>query len=716
MKIRNIVLASYLLAASLVPLPASAAAVCQNGICTETFEFTGSYQTWQVPSGVSKISFKVYGASGGRGGAGGEVRGELTSLPSTLYIYVGGQGTEGANAAGGFNGGGATTGNRGNEGSGGGASDIRFGTSLSNRVVVAGGGGGSGGYAGAPGGMGGGLIAEAGGSGQGGGGGGGTQTSGGSAGYSNGGSPATSGSFGVGGTGGFSWNAGGGGGGGGWYGGGGGGPDDNSCCSDGGGGGGGSSYARSDITLNVQHQAGVNTGNGRIEISYQIPITLISFTGEQIDSTLARFEIVMSADIAGLTNEDFVVSLNPCQISTIEVTGTTALISLTGCEHGELKLTLKSGAIGVAPSSDVSVTIDFDKQAPTFAWGEVGQAIATRDLTVSYSITEALLNQEFLDLGECSGEIVEGQLLLSECPEGANTVTLGANKLVDQWGNSGPAEPASFYFLVDLTAPDGVWTEVEITKSENFRYQTILQISEVTNFDPVSVIFTSDVVCTSGFEETEGGWLYYADCSHASGNWTLPALALSDGVGNLGPTQERIALFSNPIPPAPEPEQPQEVPAESPQQPPTNDPQPQPEQTPPANSGSTPDQLVPAPTPVNEVEPSLPVVDQPAVEPILELPPVFVIENPPLLDSLPQQPEAQGIAESTTDAGVENIPSEQISEPLVVDEVETYQSEEATEPILIEESKPVSQPPYLLFGLAGVVLLAGLVGIRFIGR
>lgn len=704
MKIRNIVLASYLLAAPLVPLPASAAAVCENGICTETFEFTGSYQTWQVPSGVSKISFKVYGASGGRGGAGGEVRGELTSLPSTLYIYVGGQGTEGANAPGGFNGGGATTGNRGNEGSGGGASDIRFGTSLSNRVVVAGGGGGSGGYAGAPGGMGGSLIAEAGGSGQGGGGGGGTQTSGGSAGYSNGGSPATSGSFGVGGTGGFSWNAGGGGGGGGWYGGGGGGPDDNSCCSDGGGGGGGSSYARSDITLNVQHQAGVNTGNGRIEISYQIPITLISFTGEQIDSAQASFELVMSANITGLTTDDFVISQISCQISTLDINGTKAVLSLTGCEHGALQVTLKSGAIGAAPPSDVTAIIVFDKQAPTFEWGEVEPEIATANLAVSFSISEVLLSPEFLDFGNCIGEIVAGQLLLSDCPEGEHTITLRANQLVDQWGNAGPKEPSSFYFLVDLTLPDGVWTEVEITQSENFRYQTILQISELTNFDPASVTFTSDENCVSGFEEAESGWLYYADCSYASGNWTLPALSFSDAVGNLGPAEERIALFSNPIPPAPKPDQTQEVPVESPQPTPSSDPQPQPEQAPPVSSGSSTDESFQETAPVEELEP------------IVELPPVFVIENPPLLDPLPLQPITEDITESNTGLTGENLPTEQVSEPDGVEESALSQSQEATQPVLNEKTEPSSQPPYLLFALAGAVVLVGLLGIRFIGR
>jgi hypothetical protein len=703
MKIRNLALASFLLAAFLVPLPASAA-VCENGICTENFQYTGSSQTWQVPGGVSRISFKIYGASGGRGGAGGEVRGELTSLPSVLNIYVGGQGTEGANAPGGYNGGGATTGNRGNEGSGGGASDIRFGTALSDRVVVAGGGGGSGGYAGAPGGMGGGLVAEAGGSGQGGGGSGGNQTAGGSAGYSNGGSPATSGFFGGGGSGGFSWNAGGGGGGGGWYGGGGGGPDDNSCCSDGGGGGGGSSYARSDITLNVQHQPGVNIGHGRIEISYQFPITLVSFTGEQIDHTLARFALVMSANISGLTSEDFLVSPTTCLLEGIAVTGASAEISLTNCPHGLVELTLKSASIGAAPVSAVSAAIDFDRQAPTLVWGEVAPAIASAELAVGFSLTEVTLTAQLLETGECSASVTEQQLLLSNCPEGENVITLPANQLVDQWGNAGPAQPQSFYFLVDLTAPDGTWTAVEITQSENYRYQTVLQLSESFEFDPSSVTFTADAECVTGFEQTDIGWQFFADCPYASGNWTLPAQSLEDALGNIGPLQERIALFSNPAPLAP-------VPAQT--QPPVavEQPSPQPEPSGSSSGDSTPNQPAADAAPVEVVTPS-PVLEDPVVVPEVEVPPVFVIENPPLLDPLPQVVQPSAPNRPISEQNNENL----AVEPEFSVEEEIIFPQPATEPILLEEQPASAEPPYLLFALVGLVLLAGLVGVRVIGR
>jgi hypothetical protein len=239
---------------------------------SNSFGYTGSEQSMIFPS-ASAIQYDLYAGSASRGGNGGRTYGTLTdgqiAPGTTVYIYVGGSGPQGAGASGGFNGGGNAGGSRGNEGAGGGATDMRTGSNdLSNRILVAGGAGGGGGYSGASGGGGGGSTAPNGGSGQGGGGGGGTPTVGGSGGASNGGSDSTPGTFGVGGTGGTTSNAGGGGGGGGWYGGGGGGSDSDSCCSDGGGGGGGSSYADPAYTSNATLETNVRAGNGQLTLSY----------------------------------------------------------------------------------------------------------------------------------------------------------------------------------------------------------------------------------------------------------------------------------------------------------------------------------------------------------------------------------------------------------------------------------------------------------------
>ena len=253
-------------------------------MATETFTYTGSQQTFDVPSGVSQVTIRCYGAGGGAGhnfnaadepgGTGGY--GETTISVSggeTLYVYVGEQGvsaTSSSRGAGGWNGGAAGGGNgNAHGGGGGGASDVRQGgTSLSDRVAVGGGGGGGGGAFGSDNSTGGGNGGGSSGSdGQedsfefeyGSAGSGGTQSSGGSGGSAgDAGSNGGSGSFGSGGGGGGGDTYTGGGGGGGYYGGGGGGSGGNTA----GGGGGGSGFGD---TLN---RGGGNSGDGLVKIEY----------------------------------------------------------------------------------------------------------------------------------------------------------------------------------------------------------------------------------------------------------------------------------------------------------------------------------------------------------------------------------------------------------------------------------------------------------------
>lgn len=247
---------------------------------TATFNYTGSYQSWQVPAGVTAVSVDSRGAAGGpgnytSGGLGGRIQTTISVTPGeTLYVYVGGQG---GLPGGGFNGfayggtldcnpycGGASA------GGGGGASDIRRGgTALTNRVVVAGGGGGGGSYGSAQnGGAGGGTTGGSGVGGQSAGGGGGTQSAGGVAG-AGGNDNGVAGALGNGGPGGNGYT-GGGGGGGGYYGGGGSGGGTYSGSSYAGGGGGGSSYSSG---TNTSHTQGFQSGNGSIVLTYTIPGT-----------------------------------------------------------------------------------------------------------------------------------------------------------------------------------------------------------------------------------------------------------------------------------------------------------------------------------------------------------------------------------------------------------------------------------------------------------
>ncbi len=257
-----------------------------TGSNSQTFDYTGSYQTFTVPAGVYSINIDAYGAegiglNGYAPGQGGRARGDISVVPGQVfYVYTGGNSL--------FNGGGSGKGGA----NGGDGSDVRFGgTAISNRIIVAGGGGGAGGdnwgcfsgngdggggtagsnYVGGGGGSGysfcganGGNTGGSSGSAyHGGGGGGGGLTSGGAGAIATGSSAASPGILGYGGASNNASSCGAtGGGGGGYYGGGG--AAGTNCGA--GQGGGGSSWTGT--LANPYFAPGVKTGNGQVVISW----------------------------------------------------------------------------------------------------------------------------------------------------------------------------------------------------------------------------------------------------------------------------------------------------------------------------------------------------------------------------------------------------------------------------------------------------------------
>lgn len=246
------------------------------------FDYTGSIQTWTVPSGVTKIFVDVVGAQGGSagtniGGRGGKVSAVLTVTPGdVLQITVGGQPTTNIAVYGFAGNGGRSTIYGTIARAGGGLSAISTSAPVNqaNALLIAGGGGGTptSGFAG-NGGAGGGINGSSitlqyGGVSTGGGGG--SQVSGGVAGSildgnSTNPTPGTAINGGAGGiVGGFSagWN-GGGGGGAGYFGGGGGAGGGNAQ----GSGGGGSSWTHASCQQ-VSNVPNFNSGHGRVLIYY----------------------------------------------------------------------------------------------------------------------------------------------------------------------------------------------------------------------------------------------------------------------------------------------------------------------------------------------------------------------------------------------------------------------------------------------------------------
>lgn len=727
-KILSSLFIALLPAALAVPLAATAA-TCVGSECELVLDYTGSAVVFSPPEGAQNLRFEIYGASGGRGAAGGKVTGTLTQIPESITILVGGVGRMGAGAQGGFNGGGGSGGNSGTEGSGGGATDLRLGAGLDTRIAVAGGGGGGGGEAGGSGGQGGDTFGGQGVSGQGSGGGGGTPDRGGTAGASNGGfSGATAGSFGNGGRGGYSSFAGGGGGGGGWYGGGGGGSDDNTCCSDGGGGGGGSSYTSIQHVSSVSHQAGANWGDGRVILRYTALPTITQFELQQLDGQTASFQLTGSVDLVGLTAADFSLLGTGCELGDITITGTSATGEILGCESGEISLTLAALAFGEGsqgPAQAETVSLNFDATGPTFTFDSEPEKTSASAVSIPYSVSDelVLVADNFVFSGCQELTITASELLLTGCQTGTVELTLVALSLGDQWQNLAPQESISHVFEVDQIAPIASWTAILVSGDGPFRYSSNLQFSEAVTIDTEGLVFNSDVDCETGFEVVEDALQVWAECGHGSLGWSFTPGA-ADLVGNLMPTNPleiSIAnLFIEPEPVTePEPAPSAEAPAQP--APPSNPVLPEPVVSEPVVSEPVVSQPVvsepvivvePVPTPSPEavVEPPTPIQPEPVAEAV-------VVGSEEVTEMLfesegPMQSQEEQLS-LETDPLVE---PEQAQETLVVSDAATDElSQTVASPALFEPEQQ-GQLPLLVLMVIGVAALLGFGAWRLSGR
>ena len=554
-------LTSQVQAASPTPAP-----VCNNGLCTVTFEYTGDSYVYAPPAGIRSMNFELVGAQGGRnGGLGGRVTGTFSTIPASISVYVGGAGKQGAAISGGYNGGGNAGGSRGDEGSGGGATDIRLSSALDDRIVVAGGGGGTGGWVGLAGAPGGALLAASGSGTSPAGGGGGTQFSGGAGGMGSAASAGTAGIKGLGGNGGNGGAGGGGGGGGGYFGGGGGGGDGISSGTDGAGGGGGSSFASANYTKSVTHSAGIRSGNGRAVITYAYAPTVTAFNALSSSSNqnTVQFNLTFNQSVVGLEAGDFAITgtSGGCFVSSL--TGSAASYSaiVSGCSDGTVGLRLAAESVtgaAIGPVASASTAqVSLDRKNPNFrviAPASPSNLASMPFEVVADEAVATLVSSSFVvsgigcQLGSVAGGGQNFTVNIVGCESGENvTLTLLANSATDLNGNPGPlAAVSSEPVLLDLDAP----TPVSFAKSPTSRAGLVgfeLEFSEPVNGLVESSFVIRGEGCVfsklSGSGEVFSVWL--TECAQgADVSLGLKAEAVQDLAGNRGPV---VALDSETV-------------------------------------------------------------------------------------------------------------------------------------------------------------------------
>ena len=550
-------LTSQVQAASANPTP-----VCNNGLCTVTFDYTGDYYLYTPPADARTLSFDLAGAQGGRsGGLGGRVQGSFASIPGSLYIYVGGAGKTGSAAVGGFNGGAAAGAGHGDEGSGGGATDIRTTVALDDRLVVAGGGGGTGGWIGGAGGAGGSLIAANGSAGAAQPGLGGTQVAGGSGGNGNSGSSGTAGAKGIGGAGGGASIGGGGGGGGGYFGGGGGGGDSVPSGSDGAGGGGGSSFANLGATKSVTHTTGYRAGNGQAVLTYAYAPTVTSFTSSATSNALnVVFTLTFSQNVGGLDATDFsaVGTSSSCTVSGVTGSGNSYLVTASGCSDGTVSLKLASDAVTGATAGPIAATtssaVALDRKNPGFTITSPATPSKLASLKFGVTADESVTGVEPADFtvsgAGCQTPTVTGSgktyvLSVDGCLSPSSvTVTMSAMSAVDASTNAGPLQPVvATPVIVDRDPPVVTAFKRGISSRPSLIAYDLAFSEPVSGLAVESFAVTGAGCSISKFEGSGTNYqLWLGDCSQgARASVSLKALAAIDVAGNAGPLAETVS-------------------------------------------------------------------------------------------------------------------------------------------------------------------------------
>ena len=532
---------------------------CTDGTCWVFFEYTGDYSYWTPPSGINSLHFDVYGAQGGRsGGKGGYVNGDFATIPSALYIYVGGAGGSGNSTAGGFNGGGNAGSGHADQGSGGGASDIRTSTVAADRIVVAGGGGGTGGWIGGAGGAGGMTIATpgtkgatattAGGAG--------SQTAGGTAGLGVTTGNGTAGALSQGGNGGTGTVAGGGGGGGGFYGGGGGGSDNLAGGSDGAGGGGGSSFATMALTTNVTHLGGSRLGNGQVVLRYTFApkVTSLYPTGGSTSSaSTIDYQLSFDQYVWDVDPWDFIFSgtATGCYGSSVTGDGYVFDVKIAGCSSGTLLLSLRANSINGStsgPAQEVlaSGVVTVDATPAVLRLSTPASPTNSPDIVFNLIAEEPIAtpnNSAFTVTGSgCSiGNITmlnnsTSRISVVGCANSANVrLTLNRNSIRDLVGNPGPASDiTSGDVLVDYESPSlvGITTANPVADTSDY---TVTFSEPVSNFSTDSLNLTGAGCVFSKLEGAETTYHVYVTGCTAPSSLTVRAMSVKDAAGNNGP-------------------------------------------------------------------------------------------------------------------------------------------------------------------------------------
>ncbi len=537
------------------------------GQTTQTFTYTGSNQTLEVPSGVTSMTFKIWGAGGAGGtygndggGSGGYTEATMTVTPGeTLIIAVGGGGLHGtrsygAGGSGGWPGGGYGTRGDASGGGGGGYSGVFRGSHThANSFVIAGGGGAGTGY----------KVGGAGGGSTGNkpsyGGYGGTQSAGGTGTNGDDGSALQGGNGDSGGSQ-SSGSLDGGGGGGGYYGGEGG-------YSDAGGGGGGSGYVNASYVVGSDTLITGNNGTGSAggaapnnsDPAYQAGVGVGSNNSTDAGDGLVYAEWTVSTPMAYSSSTTETATTDNVYLSATENQIVRLNVVTTGAASPFDVTSVSFNTNGTTNTSDITNAKVFYTTGATFSnASQFGSTVAspsgslvitgTQTLAsgnnyfwLTYDIPAGATVSNVID-GECNSVTVDGDAKTptAQAPAGTRTITEPITSTTTETASTADVnQDSNNNEIIRLKIVNAADNGDVNTTSITFNTTGSTSVSDITNakvYYTTNTTFSTSTQFGSTVSSPSGSFTVTGTQALANGNnyfWLAYDISASATIGNV---------------------------------------------------------------------------------------------------------------------------------------------------------------------------------------
>jgi hypothetical protein len=184
-------------------------------------------------------------------------------------------------------------------------------------------------------------------------------------------------------------------------------------------------------------------------------VTTFAPSSTLTNSSSISYNLIINESVTGLSNTDFVTtgSTSTCGAIAVTGSGSSYLVTATGCGDGTLKMKLLAnsitGTVGGPAADAIAADVLIDRTVPTVIVSTPATPSSLLTLEYGFLFSESITGlaaSDFIVTGtSCEVSAVSGSVLrytvqVTRCADGVNTsLTLTANSVSDVAGNLGPA-------------------------------------------------------------------------------------------------------------------------------------------------------------------------------------------------------------------------------------------------------------------------------------